>query len=219
MSEQTKVCSLEEATEENFIVTCTYNILFTNDMACSRIVDLLYILRATKGISFQAEQAANRLEKQMKSYEKKMNEIYSVRASFMADANEVIDEAIKKDIEALQDTIKHKFIESGCSHPVLMTAAEMAHLFISFAVSGFDRRMKEMDERKIPDSGCLLYLRLTNLMKPVEELTKFLFDGNHIDLNNKKSRKYIRFIIKKLTDARLIAKAINEAESLNPTED
>lgn len=220
MNDRTTVCNLQEATEENFAATCMYNILFTNDMACSRVVELIYQLRKTPGISFQAEQAANRLEKQMKAYEKKMNEVYSIRASFMADANQVIEDALKKDIDMLQDAVKGKFIESGCSHPVLMTAAEMAHLFIDFAINGFDRRIQEMDNRHLSDSivntGNLLYLRLTKLLKPSDELCTLLFNGTGLDLNNKKSKKAIRNIIKKLTDAHLIAKAINEAEALNP---
>lgn len=216
MSEKTTVCSLDEATKENIAVTCTYNILFTNDMACSRIVDLLSLLRKTEGISFQAEQAAFRLEIQMKEYEKYMNGVYSSRAAFMADINQVIEDAISKEVEKLKDAIKNKFISSGCSHPVLMTAAEMAYLFIDFAVKGFDKRIKEMDERNVPDSGDLLYLRLTKFIKPAEELTQRLFDGKPVDLSNKKTRKAIRTIIKKLTDAHLIAKAINEADELNP---
>ena len=219
MSENTTVCSLDEATEENIAVTCTYNILFTNDMACSRIADLMCLLRKTDGVSFQAEQAAKRLEKQMQEYEKHMDKVYSSRASFMADVNQVIEDAISKELEILKDSIKGKFIESGCSHPVLMTAAEMAYLFIDFAIKGFDKRIKEMDERNIPESGNLLYLRLTKFLKPAEELAQRLFDGRPVDLSNKKSRKAIKAIIKKLTDAHLIAKAINEADALTPVEE
>ena len=218
MSDNPQVCSLNEATDENIEVTCIYNILFTNDMACSQVVNLLYHLRETQGISFQTEQAANRLEKQMKAYEKKMNEVYSVRASFIADANQVIEDAINKDIEELRQIVKGKLIESGCSHPILMTAAEMAHLFIDFAVCNFGNRSRDLDKRKIPVPSNLLYMRLDKLLKPAHEVCTLLFDGNGVNLNNKKAKKAIRRIIKKLTDARLIAKAINVADTLNPAD-
>ena len=214
-----EVCSVEESTIENFAATCIYNIIFTNDMACSQIVDLLYRMRKATGISFQAEQASARLEKHMKDYEKNMNKVYSSRASFVADANQVIENAICKDVNSLKDTVKNKFIESGCSNPVLMTSVEIARLFIHIAISGFDKRMQEMNARGIPDSGNLLYLRLFKLSKPIEELFQRLYDGDRINLNNKKSRKAIRSIVKKLTDAKLIAKAINEAKAQNPRND
>lgn len=216
MNETKHVCSMEEASEEDVAVTCLYNILFSNDMACSRIVDLLQAIRKASNISFQTEQASIRLEKQMRDYEKKMNKVYSIRASFIADANQIIEDALSIDINSLKDTVKHKFIESKCSNPVLMTAIEMARLFIYIAINGFDRRIKEMEERNIPDSGNLLYLRLTKFSKPIDELFRLAFDGVPINLNNKKSRKAIRSIVKKLTDAHLIANAIKKAESLNP---
>ena len=72
---------------ENITLAAKYNILFTNDIVCSLIVEMLSALRKSELCRFRVKQQGNKLEQLMLQYEKKINKIAGHRAFFMADAN------------------------------------------------------------------------------------------------------------------------------------
>lgn len=73
---------------ENITLAAIYNILFTNDIVCSLIVEMLSELRKSRLCRFRVKQQGNKLEQLMLQYEKKINKIAGHRAFFMADANQ-----------------------------------------------------------------------------------------------------------------------------------
>ena len=75
---------------ENITLAAIYNILFTNDIVCSLIVEMLSELRKSRLCRFRVKQQGNKLEQLMLQYEKKINKIAGHRAFFMADANQYI---------------------------------------------------------------------------------------------------------------------------------
>lgn len=75
---------------ENITLAAIYNILFTNDIVCSLIVEMLSELRKSRLCRFRVKQQGNKLEQLMLQYEKKINKIAGHRAFFMADANQSI---------------------------------------------------------------------------------------------------------------------------------
>lgn len=60
---------------ENITLAAIYNILFTNDIVCSLIVEMLSELRKSRLCRFRVKQQGNKLEQLMLQYEKKINKI------------------------------------------------------------------------------------------------------------------------------------------------
>ena len=67
---------------ENITLTAIYNILFTNDIVCSLIVEMLSALRKSELCRFRIKQQGNKLEYLARQYEKKINKIAGHRAFF-----------------------------------------------------------------------------------------------------------------------------------------
>ena len=60
---------------ENITLAAIYNILFTNDIVCSLIVEMLSALRKSELCRFRIKQQGNKLEYLARQYEKKINKI------------------------------------------------------------------------------------------------------------------------------------------------
>lgn len=65
---------------ENITLAAIYNILFTNDIVCSLIVEMLSALRKSELCRFRIKQQGNKLEYLARQYEKKINKIAGHRA-------------------------------------------------------------------------------------------------------------------------------------------
>lgn len=220
MNEEENVCSLDEATDENITVTCIYNIILTNDLACARVASFLYHVKKSPQYKQQVKQEVKRLEKLTQIYERMLIEVAAVRAGFLSDVTQTSEEELDRDIELLRYSIEHEFLKSKCSNARLMSYVELAYIICQYACLSLDKRIQEMKARNIPDAERVSYLRITDIFKSVSRLSEMLFEGGCVRLNNSFSCKTgMRIIEKKLTDAHLIAKAINAADALNPAED
>ena len=62
---------------ENITLAAIYSILFTNDIVCSLIVEMLSALRKSGLCRFRVKQQGNKLEQLMLQYEKKINNIFN----------------------------------------------------------------------------------------------------------------------------------------------
>ena len=91
---------------ENITLAAIYNILFTNDIVCSLIVEMLSELRKSRLCRFRVKQQGNKLEQLMLQYEKKINKIAGHRAFFMADANQYIADEVQPDLLKMEYSIK-----------------------------------------------------------------------------------------------------------------
>lgn len=83
---------------ENITLAAIYNILFTKDIVCSLIVEMLSALRKSELCRFRIKQQGNKLEYLARQYEKKINKIAGHRAFFMADANQYIADEVQLDL-------------------------------------------------------------------------------------------------------------------------
>lgn len=217
MNEDVYVCSLDEATDENITVTCIYNIILTNDLACARVANFLYHIKKSPQYKQQVKQEVKRLEKLTKTYERILMEVAAVRGEFLSDITQTAEEELGRDIELLRYSIEHEFLKSKCSNARLMSYVELACIMCQYACISLDKRIQEMKARNIPDAERVSYLRITDIFKSVSRLSEMLFEGGYVRLNNSFScRTGLHIIEKKLTDAHLIAKAINTADALNP---
>ena len=61
---------IKRDTAENFTLTAVYNILFTNDIVCGLVVDLISQLKKSSHYRFNVKQLTKRIENEMQKYEK-----------------------------------------------------------------------------------------------------------------------------------------------------
>lgn len=70
-----KIDNTNKLKAENITLAAIYNILFTNDIVCSLIIEMLSALRKSGLCRFRVKQQGNKLEQLMLQYEKKINKI------------------------------------------------------------------------------------------------------------------------------------------------
>lgn len=98
---------------ENITLAAIYNILFTNDIVCSLIVEMLSELRKSRLCRFRVKQQGNKLEQLMLQYEKKINKIAGHRAFFMADANQYIADEVQPDLLKMDTPLNWNLTNAG----------------------------------------------------------------------------------------------------------
>ena len=216
MDEELKVCDVQEACKEDILLTSIYNIIFTNDLACSRIADAVYHIKQSGKYRQLIKKETNRLQQLTKEFEKMMSWIAGPRLGFMADANQVVEDECKIHIDGMRLGMKREFKKVGHSNPDMMSHIEMARTFSEMACVNLDCRIKEMLTRGVPEANRMKYMRMTDIFKAVDRLCELLYEGGNIDLNkNELCISSLRLIEVKLTDANLIAKAIVDSENIN----
>lgn len=185
---------------ENITLAAIYNILFTNDIVCSLIVEMLSALRKSGLCRFRVKQQGNKLEQLMLQYEKKINKIAGHRAFFMADANQYVADEVQPDLLKMEYSIKMEFDKCRIENSALFAKVELT------------RCMAEL--------ACLSLLRLTDTLKVLDELSDILYKGGYCDLNQSDNcKRGMAIIQRKLTDCDIISRAINESDKLNPAGD
>ena len=185
---------------ENITLAAIYNILFTNDIVCSLIVEMLSALRKSELCRFRIKQQGNKLEYLARQYEKKINKIAGHRAFFMADANQYIADEVQLDLLKMEYSIKLEFDKCRIENSALLAIEE---------VRPYNKEV----------TG-ITYLRLTDTLKVLDELSDILYKGGYCDLNQSDNcKRGMAIIQRKLTDCDIISRAINESDKLNPAGD
>lgn len=193
---------------ENITLAAIYNILFTNDIVCSLIVEMLSELRKSRLCRFRVKQQGNKLEQLMLQYEKKINKIAGHRAFFMADANQYMEYSIKLEFDKCR-------IENSA----LLAKVELTRCMAELACLSLDKRIEEVRPYNKEVTG-ITYLRLTDTLKVLDELSDILYKGGYCDLNQSDNcKRGMAIIQRKLTDCDIISRAINESDKLNPAGD
>ena len=94
----------------------------------------------------------------------------------------------------------------------LVNMAELACLSL-------DKRIEEVRPYNKEVTG-ITYLRLTDTLKVLDELSDILYKGGYCDLNQSDNcKRGMAIIQRKLTDCDIISRAINESDKLNPAGD
>lgn len=82
-----------------------------------------------------------------------------------------------------------------------------------------DKRIEEVRPYNKEVTG-ITYLRLTDTLKVLDELSDILYKGGYCDLNQSDNcKRGMAIIQRKLTDCDIISRAINESDKLNPAGD
>lgn len=149
---------------ENITLAAIYNILFTNDIVCSLIVEMLSALRKSGLCRFRVKQQGNKLEQLMLQYEKKINKIAGNRAFFMADANQYVADEVQPDLLKMEYSIKMEFDKCRIENSALLAKVELARCMAELACLSLDKRIEEVRPYNKEVTG-ITYLRLTDNLK------------------------------------------------------
>lgn len=209
----------ENLKAENIALAAVYNILFTNDIVCSLIIDFTSVLENNRLYKQNVKKLSKKLIENINSYEKKIFTIVGKRALFFADANSVFSSNVMPDIQKLEYSIKYEFDKNKIENAQLLSKLEVARVMASLACLSLDKRIEEV----VPynrDVKNLTYLRLTNTYKLIDNLSELLYKGKYVNLNDSQNCKLaVSIIEKKLVSCLAINRAITESEELNPVND
>lgn len=214
---QDMICELTEATEESIVITSTYNILFTNELALATLVVALFHIKESKHYKQEVKKETKRLEKYRKDFEKRLSEIIGPRGNFYADANQTIEDECNEHLDNIRNGMMRAFEKAGHAESELMSYIELARTITEMACVNLDYRINEMKKNGIKESSHLTYLRMTDAFKYIDRISRLTYKGNYVNLNQcEDCVSSLREMEKKLTDANLLAKAIVESNKLNP---
>lgn len=209
----------EELRAENIVLAAVYNILFTNDIVCSLVVDFNSILEKDKLYKQNVKQLSKKLIENINSYEKKIFTIVGKRASFFADANSAFSGKIMPDIQKLEYSIKYEFDKNKVDNAGLLSKLEVARVMAQLSCLSLDKRIEEVTPYNKDVKG-LDYLRLTNNFRIIDNLSEILYKGKYVNLNESENCKLaVSIIEKKLVSCDAINSAITESDILNPVND
>ena len=195
---------------ETLVVLSTYNILFTNDIVCAFLIDAAAQLEKSPLCRQETKRLLNQSKSARREYERVVNRVIADRSAFFADANDIFAEEVERHVEVLYYCIKREFDRNKLPHSDITARMETARTLCDFACRQFDKRMEEL-RGKDPRfrSFHLSYLRLTNLLRLLDELMRTFRIPPAVDLNTPECLAAIDVLARKLLDGELIAKAIS----------
>ena len=88
------------------VIGCTYNILFTNDIAITTVIEAVEAVRKSDRYRQETKRITNVIDRLRGKYEKMLFEVIGDRSGFFADANEAFLEDIQKHVDILYYSIK-----------------------------------------------------------------------------------------------------------------
>jgi len=148
-----------------------------------------------------------------------MNKIAGHRAFFMADANQYIADEVQPDLLKMEYSIKLEFDKCRIENSALLAKVELTRCMAELACLSLDKRIEEVRPYNKEVTG-ITYLRLTDTLKVLDELSDILYKGGYCDLNQSDNcKRGMAIIQRKLTDCDIISRAINESDKLNPAGD
>lgn len=205
-NQATKIVSKHEP----LVVLATYNILFTNDIVCSQVIESISRLEKSPLYRQRTKQLAKKASDARRAYERLVNGIISDRSTFFADANETFTEEVCKHVDILYYSIKREFDRYRLTDADLLARLETVRTLCDFACQQFDSRMDEL-RAKDPQFSCfrLDYLRLTDLLRLLNELMRTFRIPCTVDLNTAQCLTAIDVLARKLMDGGSIARAIS----------
>ncbi len=188
-----------------------YNILFTNDIVCGRVIEDMQELKNSPLYKRETKQCARKIAIARHEYEKLLNEIIAGTSEFFANANDTFLEEVYRHVQVLYYSIKREFDRNKVLHSGLIARLETTSTLCEFACKQFDSRMEELVKLDPRFRGFKVqYMRLTNLSRLYKLLMGTFTLPCVIDLNTSDCLLSVEILSQRLVDGHLIAKAISE---------
>lgn len=195
---------------EALVVGVTYNILFTNDIVCAAIIDMMSELRNSPLYRHGIKMKARLANEHRHNYELRLNEIINRSSNFFAEANDAFSSRVQPFVDHLYYAIKQEFDNHQHPHASVLARMELARTLATYACIQFDERIRMMRERD-PQFACFRvdFLRITAISQAMDRLMEAVPTSCTIDLNTTRVKQAVSALQNKLTDANNIAEAIS----------
>ena len=204
--------------EETIATAATYCILFTNDIACSLMVDLISDIKKSPMYRHETKKLTKGLEKALKLYERMMADTAKDKVAYLADACEIFTEEVSNDIKKFEYSLKRVLDKNDIDNAMLISQLECNRAILHFSIMSIDARVKEVMQYIQVSSKQLDYLKMEKCLYYVTSLCDVLCrqtDGG-CDFNKDANCRLAFDIIQlKLTDCRRITNAIETACVIN----
>lgn len=195
---------------EELVVVSTYNILFTNDIACGQVIEAINVMKRTPFYKQKTKQLLNSVLKAQRDYESVLNSVIGDRCDFFANANESFCEEVMRHVEILYWCIKREFDRYALPYPPQLARMEVARTLCHFSCEQFDKRLEDLaDTDPMFKRFRLDYMRLTNLARLLDETFRSLGIKTHVNLNTEEIKRAVDILTANFGNVHLIAKAIS----------
>lgn len=199
-------------TEEDIIMTCIYNIIYVNDLACSCVIDLQdYINDQDK----ETQKVYRALKKRQKEYEAFLNETLTDKLSLLAEYNSAMDDHVLPVIEWFKDAMRKQISNASDDNVDFISLVEVARTIIGYSTISVEKRIEQCLKYN-KDSVNLRGYKLVEMLSIVENLSKWTTRKcKKIDLNDSKEIiDSYRELDKTLTNFEIINDCINKAKKV-----
>lgn len=195
---------------ESMVVLCTYNILFTNDIACGQVIECIQAMKRTPHYRHLFKHFIVLAEKARLSYERTVNEVIGIdRGEFFADCNDKFTEEVDNNVEILYLQFKNELDNIGVPHSAGLARFELARTLCDYACVQFDERIEQLRKHDARFKGFSLeYLKLDNVCRLMNLASENLHIGQTVDMNTDSCKSAFDVLARKLSDAENIANAI-----------
>lgn len=195
---------------ESLVILCTYNILFTNDICCGRLIECKRAMSRTPYYRQDFKRYLNDAEKARREYERIVNRVIGMdRSEFFADCNDKYMEEVNKHVDMLYWQFKQTLDDNKISYSAEVATFELARTLCEYACIQFDERMDELRKKDERFKGFTLeYLKLSNVSRLINLASDNLKIGAMVDMNTERCTVAFDVLIRELSNAENIANAI-----------
>ena len=186
------------------------NILFTNDIVCGLVIDAVSELKRSPLNKQMAKRLGDKVWLERAKYEAVINRKFNKvkREEFFADANDIVGDELKSHIDKLYYCIKQTYDKHFVGYSGIISRIQLTTIMCEYSCLQYEKRMKEIAEfDKGVKTDVLSYLRLTAMLSLLKQLVASI-PNTALPLNTSECELAIEIISKKLSDGRLISRAI-----------
>lgn len=194
---------------ESLVVVTTYNILYTNDIVCSNVIEMMSELKKSTLYRNEVKMYANKVENERKKYESLINRLLADTSSFFADANDTFIADIQKHVDVLYYAIKNVFDKNSIENSSLIARMELMRTLCDFSCAQYKQRIEDLI--KVDSKFKLFhieYMHLETMNKYAFSMMRSLNIGKTINLNTKEVELAMDVLARKLSNADIIANSI-----------
>lgn len=206
----------KEAITQRPELVLLYNVLITNDIACSMALEPIACIKSDKDLYRHiVKKRVDEFDRYRSQYEKFVKKKFVNDTYFYADICQNMMDRIGDDVERMRAIIREK-LQGNIGQAELFVKLEIARLFAGIACVSYDKRRKELDR-----IGWKTFseFRLTKILGTINQLytamlERYKFEGC-INLNNDETSKIVGRISLKLIDPKIMQDVVYKSEIEN----
>lgn len=193
------------------VLLSIYNVLFINDMVDGLVIDTFSELKKANLYRHQLKQLSNAMMQERHNYERLVNRCLGDRTGYLADANELYCDEVRRHVSTFTYTIKMQLDKRFVPNAMFLATLETARVLCESACLRLDfwmHHLRKADSALVRISS-IDYLRLTDLCTRLNRLAEEAYSvKQRIDLNSDAQCKLARkVLLNKISDDEITRKA------------